>query len=65
MGGVLSAGQLQCESASVSASMGGVAKVHANTSVQASASMGGTIEVSGAPEQRNVSGVMGGSIGFD
>ena len=65
MGGVLSAENLHCDSAAISASMGGTADVFAQHDYSASASMGGSINVSGNGARGNVSTSMGGSVSQD
>jgi hypothetical protein len=61
MGGVLSADNLACRTATVDASMGGVADVRASQAVTAEASMGGVIDVHGKP-QLDSSTSMGGTV---
>lgn len=65
MGAVIDAGGLDCASADVSASMGGVVEIHATDTVSATASMGGTVDVSGQPEHRDAHASMGGQIDFN
>lgn len=65
MGGVLSAENLHCDTASLSAAMGGAADVFVSQSYAASASMGGTIEVSGPAHRGDVSTSMGGTVSQD
>jgi hypothetical protein len=62
MGAVLDARALECRTASIDAAMGGVARVSAAESIDASAAMGGDIRVSGNPERRRQSASMGGNI---
>jgi hypothetical protein len=65
MGGVLDAEDVDCARAYVSASMGGVVQVHARDLVEANASMGGSIDVSGSPAQNNSRSLMGGAISLN
>lgn len=62
MGGALRAQELRCRIADVDVSMGGDANVHATDSVNADASMGGSLSVAGTPDARRTSRSMGGSI---
>lgn len=62
MGAVIEAGQFECQTADVSASMGAEIRVNAQAQVEASASMGGAIDVVGSPQTREVGTAMGGSI---
>jgi len=65
MGGLLSAEGLHCDSAAISASMGGTADVFAARTFDASASMGGSINVAGAGARGAISTSMGGSVSQD
>jgi hypothetical protein len=62
MGGSLDAENFQCNSADVSASMGGSAEIYAENTFDASASMGGSIDVAGNAAGRDISSTMGGSV---
>lgn len=57
--------ELKCRSASVSASSSGDVSVYASESVQAHASSGGDIYVSGSPAARDVSKSSGGDVDFN
>lgn len=65
MGGVLSAEGLHCDSVAISAAMGGTADIFAARTYSASASMGGTVNVSGQGARGDVSTSMGGSVSQD
>jgi Putative auto-transporter adhesin, head GIN domain len=65
MGGALDAEKLVCRNVSANASMGGATHVHATGSVDAHASMGGTIAIAGQPAQHDASAFMGGIIDDD
>jgi hypothetical protein len=65
MGAVVDAGKLECASATANASMGATMEIHASDTVNASASMGGMIDVSGRPAHREASSGMGGQIEFN
>lgn len=65
MGGVLSAEGLHCDTAAISAAMGGTAEIFAARTFDASASMGGTINVAGAGARGAISTSMGGSVSQD
>lgn len=65
MGGALDAQAVECERAHVSASMGGVVSVYASEAVEGGASMGGMVDVSGAPQNNDFSAFMGGAISID
>jgi len=65
MGGALSADGVNCARAHASASMGGVASVHAREFLDASATMGGAVNVSGHPTQNDTSSMMGGAISIN
>lgn len=62
MGATVQAENFECRTADVSASMGADARVNAQITVDASASMGGAINVIGNPETRETGTAMGGSI---
>lgn len=61
-GGSLQASDLVCEDVEASASTGGGATLHATHSVSGRASMGGDLDVYGAPEVHDLRMSMGGSI---
>jgi hypothetical protein len=62
MGASIRADELQCRVADVSAAMGGSARVYASETYEGSASMGGSIDISGDGASRGRSTAMGGSI---
>jgi hypothetical protein len=62
MGASIRADELQCRTADVSAAMGGSARVYASETYEGSASMGGSIDISGDGASRGRSTAMGGSI---
>lgn len=62
MGGSIRADELHCRTADVSAAMGGSARVYASETYEGSASMGGTIDISGDGASRGRSTAMGGTI---
>lgn len=64
-GGLIEAKEFKCESVNAEAEMGGAAEVHAAQRLEAVASMGGLIEVAGAPSERNTEARMGGAVEFD
>lgn len=61
-GGSLNASDLVCEDVEASASTGGGATLHATHSFSGRASMGGDLDVYGAPEAHDLRMSMGGSI---
>lgn len=61
-GAELDAEGLKCRDVDVSVSTGADVSVYASESVDASASTGGDIDVSGAPQQRDVSKSLGGDV---
>jgi hypothetical protein len=62
MGGVVRADDLQCVTVDASASMGGDIRAFASQRYEASAAMGGAINVAGGGNAEDTSSVMGGSI---
>ncbi len=62
MGGAIDADDFQCETANISASMGGDAEVFASRNYNASASMGGAVRVDGGAESGERRSSMGGSV---
>lgn len=62
MGASIRADELHCRVADVSAAMGGSARVYASETYEGSASMGGSIDISGDGASRGRSTAMGGSI---
>lgn len=62
MGGLIRAQDLQCRDADISASMGGDARVFASSSFDASASMGGLVNVAGGGRGDDIATSMGGSV---
>jgi len=65
MGGTLSAERLVCRAATIEAAMGGTVEAHATESVNARATMGGTIDIAGAPARVDSDSSMGGTIDAD
>jgi hypothetical protein len=64
-GGVLDASELDCQEATVEASMGGVTTVRASQSLDAHASMGGVVQTLGDPASFSSSASMGGVVSQD
>lgn len=62
MGGVVNARDLQCEFVDASATMGGDVRAFASRSYDATAAMGGAVNVAGAGRRADTSAVMGGSV---
>ena len=62
MGASVDAEDLRCRSADVAASMGASASVFASETLDASASMCGSISVGGNPPQTDIASTMGGSV---
>lgn len=62
MGGSIRAQGLECRDANIAASMGGDARVFASNRYDASASMGGSINVSGGGRSGDIATSMGGSV---
>jgi hypothetical protein len=62
MGGTIRAEGLECRDADVAASMGGDARVFASRSFDASASMGGAVNVAGGGRGHDIATSMGGSV---
>lgn len=62
MGGDVRAGDLRCRTVDASASMGGMLRAHASESYDASAAMGGAIDIGGAARRGDTSAALGGSI---
>jgi len=62
MGGYVRADELVCLTVNASASMGGDVRAHASQSYDASASMGGAINVAGEARARQTAASMGGAI---
>lgn len=62
MGGYVRADDLQCATVDASASMGGDIRAFASQRYEASAAMGGSINVAGGADAEDTSSVMGGSI---
>ena len=65
MGAELDARHLICRTVDIKASMGADVSVHASESVEAHASMGASVKVSGAPRRHDVSAFMGGDVSDD
>lgn len=65
MGGNVAADNLRCANAVANAAMGGNVEIRADQSIEANASMGGMIDVAGAPARRTISAGMGGAVDFD
>ncbi len=65
MGGSIHAEALQCHNADVTAAMGGAARVYASQRFEASASMGGAVNVAGEGRASDVSLSMGGTLDRD
>ncbi|MBL8550713.1 MAG: DUF2807 domain-containing protein [Hyphomonadaceae bacterium] len=64
MGGIVDAEGLACAEVRAEASMGGVIEAQASQVGDASASMGGSVEIAGAPERRTSRASMGGDVSF-
>ncbi len=64
-GAELEAENLECRDVRVSVSTGAEAEVYASESIDASASTGGDIDVSGSPQERNISKSLGGDVDID
>jgi hypothetical protein len=62
MGGTIRAQDLECQNANIAASMGGDARVFAANSFDASASMGGSVNVAGGGRGDDIATAMGGSV---
>lgn len=62
MGGAIRADQFHCADADVTASMGGEARVYATGRYDASASMGGAVNVAGEGARGDIATSMGGSV---
>ena len=62
MGGAIRAEGLECRDADIAASMGGEARVFASNRFDATASMGGTVTVSGGGERGDIATSMGGTV---
>ena len=62
MGGSIDADGFECQTANISASMGGDAQMYASRTYNASASMGGAVRVEGNPQTGERSASMGGSV---
>ncbi len=62
MGGSIDADSFECQTANISASMGGDAEVFASRTFNASASMGGAVRIEGNPQTGERTASMGGSI---
>jgi hypothetical protein len=62
MGGDVRAADLQCRTVDASAAMGGAMRVYASERFDASASMGGDIDIAGDPPRGDATSAMGGSI---
>lgn len=62
MGGTIRAEGLECRDADISASMGGDARLFVSNRYDASASMGGSINVSGGGRSGDIATSMGGSV---
>jgi hypothetical protein len=65
MGASINASEFACATADISAAMGAEVRANASQSAEASASMGGAINVAGGPTHRDSSASMGGSISFN
>ena len=62
MGGAIRAEGLECRDADIAASMGGEARVFASNRFDATASMGGSVTVSGGGERGDIATSMGGTV---
>lgn len=62
MGGSIRAQGFQCQNANIAASMGGDARIYAANSFDASASMGGSVNVAGGGRGDDIATSMGGSV---
>lgn len=62
MGGSIRAQDFQCQNANIAASMGGDARIYAANSFDASASMGGSVNVAGGGRGDDIATSMGGSV---
>ncbi|HWA00820.1 MAG TPA: DUF2807 domain-containing protein [Caulobacterales bacterium] len=65
MGGQIDAGALNCTDVRADASMGGSMRVTARNAIEAHASMGGVVAVSGEPSRRETHSIMGGEVSFN